>query len=76
MPVRGRGCGRGIGARAIGVATGHYSMDELWAHEPAAVFEDLSPTHDVVCAILEATVAAAPSLPGEKNTVVCDSGPG
>lgn len=46
-------CGRGIGARAIGVATGHYSMDELWAHAPAAVFEDLSPTHDVVCAILQ-----------------------
>jgi phosphoglycolate phosphatase-like HAD superfamily hydrolase len=45
-------CGRGIGARAIAVATGHYSVDELWAHEPAAVFEDLSPTHDVVRAIV------------------------
>ena len=46
-------CGRGIGARAIAVATGHYSTDELWAHGPAAVFEDLSPTHDVVRVIVE-----------------------
>jgi phosphoglycolate phosphatase-like HAD superfamily hydrolase len=45
-------CGRGIGARAIAVATGHYSVDELLAHAPAAVFEDLSPTHDVVRAII------------------------
>ena len=46
-------CGRGIGARAIGVATGHYSMEELWEHAPAAVFEDLSPTHEVVRVIVE-----------------------
>ena len=37
-------CGRGIGARAIGVATGHYSVDELSQHQPAAVFADLSNT--------------------------------
>lgn len=41
-------CGRGIGARAIGVATGHYSVDDLQAHSPAAVFADLSVTHAVV----------------------------
>ena len=46
-------CGRGIGARAIGVATGHYSMEELWEHAPAAVFEDLSPTHEVVRVIVD-----------------------
>ena len=46
-------CGRGIGARAIGVATGHYSMEELWAHAPVAVFEDLSPTHEVVRVIVD-----------------------
>jgi phosphoglycolate phosphatase len=45
-------CGRGIGARAIGVATGHYSVEELASHQPAAVFPDLSCTSDVVRVIL------------------------
>ena len=45
-------CGRGIGARAIGVATGRYSVDELRAHEPHAVFDDLSATDAVVRAVL------------------------
>lgn len=45
-------CGRSIGARAIGVATGQYSVDELLSHGPAAVFEDLSATPDVVRAII------------------------
>jgi phosphoglycolate phosphatase-like HAD superfamily hydrolase len=45
-------CGRGIGARAIAVATGHFSVDELWGHNPAAVFPDLSSTADVVRAIV------------------------
>jgi phosphoglycolate phosphatase-like HAD superfamily hydrolase len=45
-------CGRGIGARAIAVATGGYTVDELRAHSPAAVFADLSPTAEVVNAIL------------------------
>ncbi|HXD48666.1 MAG TPA: HAD family hydrolase [Gemmatimonadaceae bacterium] len=45
-------CGRAIGARAIGVATGHYSVDELRRHDPAAVFADLSPTSDVLRAIM------------------------
>ena len=44
-------CGRSIGARAIGVATGHYSVEELSAHDPAAVFPDLSDTPSVVVAI-------------------------
>ena len=45
-------CGRSIGATAIGVATGHYSVHELLAHDPTAVFEDLSRTMDVVRAIV------------------------
>lgn len=35
-------CGRGIGARAVAVATGHFSVADLAAHAPHAVFEDLS----------------------------------
>jgi phosphoglycolate phosphatase-like HAD superfamily hydrolase len=46
-------CGRGVGARAIAVATGHYTMAELREHVPAALFSDLSETADVVRAILE-----------------------
>lgn len=52
-------CGRGIGARAIGVATGHFSVNELEQHDPAAVFEDLSDTLSVVAAILSAGRFAA-----------------
>jgi len=44
-------CGRGVGARAIAVATGRYSVDELAACEPAAVFADLSDTAAVVACI-------------------------
>lgn len=35
-------CGKVIGARTLAVATGHHSRDELAAHEPDAVFDDLS----------------------------------
>ena len=44
-------CGRGIGARAIGVATGRYSVAQLEACG-GMVFPDLSDTHAVVAAIL------------------------
>ena len=47
-------CGQGIGARAVGVATGRYSVEELRAYRPHAVFRDLSKTHDVVEVILAA----------------------
>lgn len=47
-------CGRGIGARAIGVATGRYSVDDLRACDAAAVFDDLSETDTVVRAIMGA----------------------
>jgi len=51
-------CGRGIGARAIGVATGHYTVEDLASHQPAAVFRDFSCTADVVDAIV-----SVPSVP-------------
>ena len=46
-------CGRGIGARAIAVATGRYGVEALAAHQPAAVFEDLTDTARVVAAITD-----------------------
>ena len=52
-------CGRSIGARAIGVATGHYGVDELRRHGAAAVFADLSDT----AAVLDAILSAAPVSP-------------
>jgi phosphoglycolate phosphatase-like HAD superfamily hydrolase len=45
-------CGREIGARAIAVATGRYSVEELSRHAPAAVFADLRDTERVMDAIL------------------------
>jgi phosphoglycolate phosphatase len=45
-------CGEGISARAVGVATGSYSMSDLAACGPHAVFEDLSETERVLEAIL------------------------
>jgi phosphoglycolate phosphatase len=47
-------CGRAVGARAIGVATGRYGVGELASHGAVAVFEDLSDTAAVVHAILHA----------------------
>ena len=44
-------CGRSLGARAIAVATGWYSVDDLRAHDPYAVFTDLSDTNAVLAAI-------------------------
>ena len=45
-------CGRSIGVRALGVATGHYSVDDLAEHAPAAVFSSLEDTDAVVEAML------------------------
>jgi phosphoglycolate phosphatase-like HAD superfamily hydrolase len=44
-------CTRAIGARAIAVATGRYSVDELAAHGAVAVFPDLTDTAAVMRAI-------------------------
>ena len=47
-------CGQSLGARAIGVATGRYSMAELERHGPAAVFPNLLDTEHVVRTIVGA----------------------
>jgi phosphoglycolate phosphatase len=47
-------CGRSLGAKAIGVATGRYPVEELAKHEPLAVFADLSGTDAVMRVILGA----------------------
>jgi phosphoglycolate phosphatase len=46
-------CGTGISARAVAVATGGFSVAELAACGPHAVFEDLSDTELVLEAILQ-----------------------
>jgi phosphoglycolate phosphatase-like HAD superfamily hydrolase len=46
-------CGAGAKRRAIAVATGRYTVDELNACGPAAVFQDLSDTEAVMAAILK-----------------------
>jgi phosphoglycolate phosphatase-like HAD superfamily hydrolase len=53
-------CGRSVGARAIGVATGRYPVEELWRHQPEAVFADLSDTAAVVAAIVASQAPGAP----------------
>ena len=45
-------CGRSIGASAIGVATGRFSVDQLIEHRPTAAFPDLTDTEAVLEAIL------------------------
>lgn len=47
-------CGRTIGARAVGVATGRYTVDELASHSPMAVFPTLADTAAVVQVIVDA----------------------
>jgi phosphoglycolate phosphatase len=47
-------CGRSLGVRAIGVATGSYTVDELQRYGPHAVFETLADTDRVVSAIVDA----------------------
>ena len=44
-------CGQSLGVRAIGVATGHYSVGDLMACGAYAAFEDLSDTDAVIEAI-------------------------
>lgn len=45
-------CGAGIGARAIAVATGSYTVDELESHRPYRTFADLADTESALEAIL------------------------
>lgn len=46
-------CGQSLGVRAIGVATGHYTVDDLLACGAYAAFEDLSDTAAVIAAIFK-----------------------
>ena len=47
-------CGESIGARAIAVATGGYTVEQLAAYEPYALFENLADTDAVLSAIMNA----------------------
>jgi len=47
-------CGRSLGARAIGVASGHYTVEQLQSHKPYAVFPSLKNTQQVLETILNA----------------------
>jgi phosphoglycolate phosphatase len=47
-------CGRSLGARAIGVASGHYTVEQLQAHNPYAAFPSLKNTQQVLETILNA----------------------
>jgi phosphoglycolate phosphatase-like HAD superfamily hydrolase len=47
-------CGEAIGARAIAVATGGYTVEQLAAYEPYALFESLADTDAVLNSIMNA----------------------
>ncbi|MGH7605208.1 MAG: HAD family hydrolase [Gemmatimonadaceae bacterium] len=47
-------CGRSLGARAIGVASGHYSVKQLLSHKPYAALPSLTDTSKVLETILNA----------------------
>jgi phosphoglycolate phosphatase len=45
-------CGKFIGAQTVAIATGNYSRDQLAAHNPNFLFEDLSDTDHVISVLL------------------------
>jgi phosphoglycolate phosphatase len=47
-------CGRSLGAKAIGVASGHYTVEQLQEHDPYAVFPSLANTQQLVESIVNA----------------------
>lgn len=47
-------CGRSLGAKAIGVASGHYTVEQLQSHDPYAVFPSLKNTQQVLEKIVNA----------------------
>ena len=47
-------CGRELGAKAIAVASGHYTVEQLEAHDPYAVFPSLRDTAKLLETILNA----------------------
>ena len=46
-------CGASLGARAVAVATGGYTLEQLSACGPYAAFSNLTDTDAVVAAILD-----------------------
>jgi phosphoglycolate phosphatase len=47
-------CGRSLGARSIGVASGHYTVEQLKEHDPYAVVPSLADTQHLLETILHA----------------------
>lgn len=47
-------CGRSLGVRAIGVASGHYTVEQLLEHSPYAAFPSLKDTPQLLETILHA----------------------
>jgi phosphoglycolate phosphatase len=47
-------CGRSVGAKAIGVASGHYTVEQLREHDPYAVFPSLEDTQQLLESIVNA----------------------
>jgi len=47
-------CGRSLGAKAIGVASGHYTVEQLQEHDPYAVFPSLANTQQLLESIVNA----------------------
>ena len=47
-------CGRSLGAKSIGVASGHYTVEQLLEHDPYAVLESLADTPKVLETIVNA----------------------
>lgn len=45
-------CGRAIGAKTVAIATGNYTRDELAAHQPDFLFDDLSDIQAVIAALV------------------------
>ena len=45
-------CGKVIGAKTVAITTGNYSRDQLAAHHPDFLFEDLSNTEHVMSVLL------------------------
>jgi phosphoglycolate phosphatase-like HAD superfamily hydrolase len=45
-------CGRAVGAKTVAISTGQYQIEELRAHSPDLLFEDLSDTDAVAIALL------------------------
>ena len=68
-------CGRGVGARAIGVATGSYTVAELMEAGAYAAFADLSDAEAVLAAVFGESGGQGSGVGGQ-GTGARDKGPG